>query len=122
MEHKSQKKYRSVDAFPIDEGSRGRWWDKNGAKHGAFYFRVNPHSGRCHLWVHLPYAAPGSRSHTWHCLRVYTGREGEDKPTDSTEPMWWWDGNEQAPTLRPSIAVPNAWHGFMTAGRLEACE
>lgn len=45
--------------------------------------------------------------------------------TSKTEPatdarLWWWDGNEEAPTLDPSIAPPG-WHGYLRAGRLESC-
>ena len=33
-------------------------------------------------------------------------------------PVNGWDGNEDAPTLSPSISVPNGWHGFFDSGRL----
>lgn len=37
----------------------------------------------------------------------------------STSPVWWWDGNREAPTLQPSIlSVDTGWHGYMTAGVL----
>lgn len=37
----------------------------------------------------------------------------------SPSPMWWWDGNREAPTLEPSIlAVDTGWHGWMRAGVL----
>lgn len=35
--------------------------------------------------------------------------------------VWGWDGNEDAPTLQPSIQVPGYWHGFLEAGRLISC-
>lgn len=39
---------------------------------------------------------------------------------------WNWDGNEQKPTLTPSIFQnppdgPHSWHGYLTAGRLVSC-
>lgn len=37
----------------------------------------------------------------------------------SPSPVWWWDGNREAPTLEPSIlAVDTGWHGYMRAGVL----
>lgn len=36
---------------------------------------------------------------------------------------WQWDGNEQAPTLTPSILKRFGckWHGFLTAGSWKTC-
>ena len=45
-------------------------------------------------------------------------------------PVWEWDGNEDKPSLKPSIwrnrAEPgtesrNEWHGRLKAGKLESC-
>ena len=35
--------------------------------------------------------------------------------------VWGWDGNENKPTLTPSIHALGQWHGFLTAGRLCSC-
>lgn len=37
--------------------------------------------------------------------------------------MWWWDGNEDAPTLTPSVdcSETGGWHGFIRAGELVKC-
>ena len=35
--------------------------------------------------------------------------------------VWGWDGNEETPTLQPSIHVIGFWHGYLTAGRLVSC-
>lgn len=35
--------------------------------------------------------------------------------------IWGWDGNEDKPTLTPSIHAREEWHGFLKAGRLESC-
>jgi hypothetical protein len=32
--------------------------------------------------------------------------------------VWNWDGNEEKPTLTPSIEVKEKWHGHLQAGRL----
>jgi hypothetical protein len=44
------------------------------------------------------------------------------KPWPINAPTWDWDGNEQAPTLSPSINCNGTggcgWHGFIQAGKL----
>ena len=35
--------------------------------------------------------------------------------------IWGWDGNEDKPTLTPSIHEPECWHGHLIAGRLVSC-
>lgn len=35
--------------------------------------------------------------------------------------IWGWDGNEETPTLTPSIHTIGHWHGFLTNGRLNSC-
>ena len=40
-------------------------------------------------------------------------------------PSWEWDGNSEAPTLRPSVhSMPDGkshWHGWLTAGEWRKC-
>lgn len=33
--------------------------------------------------------------------------------------QWSWDGNEDAPTLDPSLHAVGIWHGWVKGGRLE---
>jgi len=35
--------------------------------------------------------------------------------------LWDWDGNEDLPTLSPSINHVGCWHGFLRAGELTSC-
>ena len=35
--------------------------------------------------------------------------------------VWTWDGNEENPTLSPSIDWPGHWHGYLTNGQLKSC-
>lgn len=35
--------------------------------------------------------------------------------------VWGWDGNEDKPTLQPSIHWLNNWHGHLVAGELKSC-
>lgn len=34
---------------------------------------------------------------------------------------WEWDGNEDTPTLNPSINATGSWHGWIRAGRAVSC-
>ena len=40
---------------------------------------------------------------------------------DNFGPVWGWDGNEDKPTLSPSLHWPGQWHGHLVAGRLVSC-
>lgn len=62
-----------------------------------------------HIYIWLPgTSGPAAQS-------IIRGPAPEDKR------VWGWDGNEDKPTLTPSILAPNEWHGYMRAGRLESC-
>jgi len=45
------------------------------------------------------------------CLGIQKGPAGGPR-------VWGWDGNEDKPTLTPSIHAPDLWHGYLTAGKL----
>lgn len=47
-------------------------------------------------------------------IRVQRGAPGGNR-------VWGWDGNEDQPTLQPSIHYVGHWHGYLRAGRLESC-
>ncbi len=38
-------------------------------------------------------------------------------------PSWTWDGNQEMPTLTPSVLKNSdcRWHGYLTAGVWESC-
>ncbi len=36
----------------------------------------------------------------------------------SQHPAWEWDGNEEQPTLKPSVHLPSRWHGWVRKGRM----
>lgn len=71
----------------------------------------------------------------YHGIPIY--RKGEPKPAPPYKRAFWeWDGNEDQPTLTPSISTKMAhrdpvkrrageleevWHGHVTAGRLVSC-
>lgn len=47
-------------------------------------------------------------------LQIQKGEPGGDR-------VWGWDGNEERPTLVPSVHDINHWHGFLRDGKLESC-
>ena len=55
----------------------------------------------------------------------------ENSPYSGRRPIWYWDGNIELPTLKPSIGSKTTWgiddilifwHGYMEAGNFRACE
>jgi hypothetical protein len=67
------------------------------------------------IFRHLYIKIPGSTSTGYDALKVCKGKDR------GIEREWFWDGNEDKPTLRPSISDPDTWHGYLTAGRLVSC-
>lgn len=64
--------------------------------------------GKRYLYVCLP----GDTSMS--AIQVQHGSPGGNR-------VWGWDGNEDQPTITPSIHWLEHWHGFLRAGRLESC-
>lgn len=58
------------------------------------------------LWHKLPNAMVGF-------CRLRPVRSGAP-----AHPSWKWDGNEDKPTLKPSVHQVGGWHGWITAGRM----
>lgn len=42
-------------------------------------------------------------------------------PAENKSPLWTWDGNQENPTITPSINVIGRWHGYLTNGKLITC-
>src|SRR5262245_20984876 len=64
--------------------------------------------GSRYLYISLP----GESS--MHAIKVMRSDPGVER-------VWGWDGNEDKPTLTPSIHSPGVWHGYLRNGRLESC-
>jgi hypothetical protein len=47
-------------------------------------------------------------------IRIQRGEQGGPK-------VWGWNGDEEKPSLTPSIHVLGKWHGYLTNGRLTSC-
>lgn len=74
---------------------------------GSFCIEVMP-SGQRVMWHVLPDGSAGMLR-----LRPIVG--GVDHPS------WVWDGNEDKPTLVPSVHLPGRWHGWFRNGRMVSC-
>jgi hypothetical protein len=76
-------------------------------------FRWGPESedGIRYLYIRIP----GTPAYGFDALRCFRGADR------GIEREWAWDGNEEKPTLTPSILNPDSWHGHLVAGRLESC-
>lgn len=60
------------------------------------------------LYLHLP-----GEQHLG-CIQVKRGPAGGDR-------VWGWDGNEERPTITPSIWHKGVWHGHLQNGRFNSC-
>lgn len=92
--------------------------------YGELQFRDQAGAWNCtSLWALMPYWREKEFDWwTWHCLAICA--PGDQTPTKRH--YWQWDGNVEKPTLSPSIGCgvrPNFdWHGYLRAGRFEACK
>lgn len=64
------------------------------------------------------------------CDMVYaaplTKNESRQDKRGTSGTYWWWNGDLDRPTCKPSFGVPADppynWHGWLRNGRWEACE
>lgn len=97
---------RAVDIFDRS------WSDdpevRRGVLQGDFEIKTEP-SGQRRFWFRCP------------------GRCGNVAPlllrpvVSGAGDSWEFDGNDHAPTLRPSINHVGCWHGWLTAGVFTEC-
>lgn len=103
------------------EGSMAPVWS---ADAGTFSWFIDSNGLR---WLHLKLPEPAG------FIRLPVHREGETDPRRETTATWQWNGDEDRPTLTPSIHtfIPESqdgarprqelWHGFLTDGVLRSC-
>lgn len=53
----------------------------------------------------------------WSSIQI---QRGAQHPNPEVR-IWGWDGNEDAPTITPSIHWVGHWHGHLNAGFLQSC-
>ena len=73
-------------------------------KPGDFCF--GPELDYIYLWL------PGTNGPD--AIQIQRGSPGGNR-------VWGWDGNQEAPTLTPSIHARGQWHGYLRSGRLASC-
>lgn len=86
---------------------------------GAFRWMEDP-EGRRTMLLLVPYVRRGGHNpkydRDYEPLVLYMSSEQNNWAQPG--PRNGWDGNEDSPTLNPSILVPGGWHGFMHSGQL----
>lgn len=93
----------------MERTSKSGFWGRAKLKTGDFYWRVEEPSGRRLLCVLIPCQSAESG---------YTFAQFTIGFLNASGAQWDWDGNEDAPTLTPSVHAVGVWHGFVTNGEL----
>ena len=87
---------RVASAGDVDDVGEFAWGNLDGVRH---------------ILIALPRPRSGDRDdYIMNYLPVCTGHK--------VDKAWLWDGNEDAPTLTPSIHCIGHWHGWVRAGML----
>lgn len=84
--------------------------DPLGPKQGEFEIKTEP-SGQRRFWFMCPGPCKG--------MSALALRPVVDSSYDKQS--WEFDGNEDSPTLTPSILHVGCWHGWLTAGEFKEC-
>lgn len=79
---------------------------------GSYWFRSGPDNQR-YIGIMIP-AHTGFLVEGRCCVLLPVSATGEGI-------CWKWDGDENKPTLSPSIGVRGEWHGNVINGRLVEC-
>lgn len=77
---------------------------------GAYYFEREAEGEGKGYWGHISFVCPCGCGHY---IRLQVGK-GE-KPA-GVHPTWKWNGDEEKPTLEPSIDNRDNWHGWLQEG------
>ena len=80
-------------------------------KPGDYAFDEGRHN--LYLWL------PGSTGPD--CVPIQRGTTEVLQALGRDDRVWAWDGNEEAPTVTPSILTIGQWHGHLKSGRLISC-
>ena len=78
---------------------------------GAMLWSRDAETGLRTLLVRVPDGQGGASN-----IRIFPQRTPKDWAKAGE--IMGWDGNVDEPTLRPSVDVPGAWHGFIVRGAL----
>lgn len=84
---------------------------------GEFCWGADRENGVRYLYIKLPGDEAGRSGPD--AIRV-TRDPAKHGGTDGAH-TWLWDGNEDKPTLHPSLHWKGRWHGHLQAGQLKSC-
>lgn len=108
-----------AEHIPMHVDNRKEW--PPGTPEGSFEISTNGLQGRPSVVGHIEFICPQRR----HCA-VFLGKQFEAKRNDQECNVWAWDGNQEKPSITPSIncikekdGKPTGgcgWHGFITNG------
>jgi hypothetical protein len=90
---------------------------------------MNTESMQCHKVLNGEMNKPGDFCFDESKTNLYLWLPGENNPdcipiirgTCGVPRIWGWDGNEDKPTITPSILATGQWHGYLRDGRLISC-
>ena len=99
----------SLEWQDLGGGRRVKRFPQNPKNVGEFYWDLQ--DGKRKLVVGIP-TAP---SEDWPDFLLSTWTIDHE---NNNRAQWGWDGNEDAPTLTPSIHAVGAWHGWVQNGEL----
>lgn len=107
--------------IPLRRNASGEWPDD--APPGTFDVTPSTMAGRPAVSGHLIFVCPNKRRCT-----LLVGPAFENRRNDTEPCVWGWNGNEDKPTLTPSINCISekdgkptggcGWHGWMQGGEL----
>ena len=96
------------------------WWNGHVTPDGIRVFGQPDEPTHAALW----YVPPEGSAHPYHA-HVTTIKSEQDRRGNNGK-YWWWNGDKERPTLKPSIGIPAeppyTWHGYLTSGVWAACE
>ena len=78
---------------------------------GDFFWEQRPSDGAQFISMAIP-CTPDSDGRDWEFICIQVCRSESDK----TDRIWLWDGNNDQPTLSPSIHTHHIWHGWVKGG------
>lgn len=99
---------------PLVKATNAQWSEFEATGQvGDFYFSESEEAGvACYIAILLPKGEGKDLC----ILPLITGeRSGHEG-----RPVWWWNGDQEKPTLEPSILHYSdpPWHGFLRDGQL----
>lgn len=77
---------------------------------GDFAWDVRP-NGQRFICLAIPVSKDDPKRYAFSRIPVKEGK-------NETGQWWGWDGNEDKPTLTPSLHCIGIWHGFITNGTI----